>query len=348
MKPINAAICSFGLSGRVFHAPFLHVLPQYNLYGVLERSKDLARALYPSVNIYRSLDEMLADEQVELVVVNTPNHTHFDFAKRSLLAGKHVLVEKPFTVTVAEAQELIDIANEKRLCLSIYQNRRYDSDYKIVRDVIEQQLLGDLVEMEINFARYKPSIGPKVHKETPGQGGGILYDLGSHIIDQALQLFGLPQRLFADIRMVRPGSQVDDYFEILLYYNRLRVRLRATQVARESTPGYVLQGLLGSFLKSRTNIQEEELQAGKMPGHEGWGIEPATEQGVLYTNRDGELFHENLASPRSDYAEFFEKLYHAIREGGEAPVTGLQALQVIRIIEAAFESSDSGKTVAIG
>jgi predicted dehydrogenase len=203
---INTALCSFGMSGVLFHAPFIHVNKGFNLYAVWERSKNLADQKYGGVKTYRTLENMLAAEEVELVVVNTPNYTHYDYAKKALLAGKHVIVEKPFTITVKEGEELITLAKNQNRMLSVYQNRRYDSDYKTVKKIIAEGWLGELVEVEIHFDRYKEELSPKIHKEIPGPGTGALYDLGSHLIDQVLQLFGMPQAVFADIQIIRPVS----------------------------------------------------------------------------------------------------------------------------------------------
>ena len=170
MKKVNAAICSFGMSGWVFHAPFINNHPGFNFYAVLERSKNLAREKYPDVKVFRTLEEMLSDAAVELVVVNTPNKTHYDYTRQALLAGKHVICEKPFTVTVAEAEELIELAESKGVKLSVFHNRRYDSDYKTIKSVVDQKILGDIVEAELHFDRFKEELSPKLHKEIPGEG----------------------------------------------------------------------------------------------------------------------------------------------------------------------------------
>jgi scyllo-inositol 2-dehydrogenase (NADP+) len=273
MNPIKTALCSFGMSGRLFHAPFVHLNPGFILQGAWERTKKDIHNFYPEAVSYDTYEALLADENVDLVIVNTPNVTHYDFAKKALSAGKHVVVEKPFTVTVKEGEEVIALAKEKNKVISVYQNRRYDSDYKTVKKVLDEKLLGDLVEIEIHYDRYVKELSYKTHKEVAVQGTGSLYDLGSHLIDQALQLFGWPQSVFADIRIVRPISKVDDNFELILYYPALRVRLRATYLALEPIPGYVLHGTNGSFLKPKTNIQEVALLAKKLPEGDDWGKE---------------------------------------------------------------------------
>ena len=214
MNQINTALCSYGMSGTVFHAPFISIHPGFNFYGVWERSKNLAQEKYPAVKVFRTYEEMLMDPAVELVVVNTPSYTHYDYAKQALVAGKNVIVEKPFTATVEQARELVSIAKENGLKLSVFQNRRWDSDFLTVKSVLDSGVLGDILEAEFHYDRYNLVLSPKAHKETPGPAVGGLYDLGPHLIDQALVLFGMPERVFADIMMTRPGSKVDDYFEI--------------------------------------------------------------------------------------------------------------------------------------
>jgi predicted dehydrogenase len=341
MTPINTALCSFGMSGWVFHAPFLNINPGFNLYAVWERTKNLAVEKYPSIKTYRTLEDMLADNSVELVIVNTPNNTHYEYAKKALNAGKHVVVEKPFTVTVKEGKELIELAKKQNKKLSVYQNRRYDSDYKTIKRVIQQNLLGDLVEVEMHFDRFKEVISPKVHKEIPGPGTGSLYDLGSHLIDQALELFGMPEKIFADIQCVRPVSQVDDYFELLLFYKKLRVRLKSSYTVREALPGYIFHGLKGSFIKPKTDVQEEMLQAGKIPGSSDWGTEPESQKGLLHTEKNGEVIREYIQSEQGNYNEFYDGIYEAIRNDKPLPVNPEESVNVIKIIEAAYKSNQT-------
>ncbi len=347
MKPINTALCSFGMSGWVFHAPFININPGFNLYAVWERTKNLAEQKYPEVKTFRRLEDMLADEAVELVVVNTPNYTHFDYSKKALEAGKHVIVEKPFTVSVKEGEQLIEIANKAGKKLSVFQNRRYDSDYKTIKRILHANLLGDLVDVEMHFDRYKQELSAKVHKETAGPGTGSLYDLGSHIIDQALQLFGMPKKMFADIRAVRPVSQVDDYFNLLFYYDTFRVHLKSSYAVREPLPGYIFHGLKGSFIKDKTDVQEELLQAGKSPAGEDWGMEPDNQKGLLHTKLEGEVKREFFTSERGNYNEYYDGIFEAIRNEKPLPVTAEDALDVIKIIEAAYESNEKQQVISL-
>ena len=347
MQPINTALLSFGMSGWVFHAPFITSDNRFRFHSVWERSKNLAAEKYPGVITYRTLDEILNDRDIELVIVNTPNFTHFDYTKAALEAGKHVVVEKPFTIHVEEGLELIEISKRKKCMLSVFQNRRYDSDFKTVKKIVSEKLLGEVVEAEFHFDRYKEDLSPKVHKETPGPGTGALYDLGSHLIDQAIYLFGMPESVFGDIRVVRPVSRVDDYFEVLLYYQSLRVRLHSTYLARFPLPAFSVHGTKGSFIKSRADIQEDALQANQIPGHENWGREPESEQGFLHTEVNGEIIRKTIPSEPGNYGSYYEGIHQAIRSRQPPPVTAEDGLNVIKVIEAARKSSDEGRVVAL-
>jgi len=347
MQPISTAICSFGMSGVVFHAPFVHFHNGFNLRGVWERSKNLAVEKYPQVITYRSLKELLSDDAAELVIVNTPNATHYDYTKQCLLANKHVIVEKPFTNTVADGQELVELATSKGLMLSVFHNRRFDSDFRTVKKVVTEQLLGEMIEVEIHFDRFKEALSPKVHKEIPGPGIGVLYDLGSHLIDQALQLFGKPDGVFADIRTVRPLSQIDDYFDVTLIYPRLRVKLKSSLLVREALPGFILHGTKGSFLKNRTDVQEVSLMAGQTPATPGYGIEPESEQGLLHTQINGEVIRKHLPTLAGNYLDYFEGIFQCIRNGQPAPVSADDGLLVIELIEAAYKSNVEKKVIPL-
>jgi scyllo-inositol 2-dehydrogenase (NADP+) len=347
MQPINTAICSFGMSGVVFHAPFIHYHPGFNLHGVWERTKQLAAAKYPGVKTFRSLEELLADDAVELVIVNTPNYTHYEYTKKALEANKHVIVEKPFTNTVSEGEELIELAKQKGLKLAVFHNRRYDSDFRTVQKVVQEKLLGEIIEVEIHFDRFKEELSPKVHKEIPGPGTGVLYDLGSHLIDSALTLFGKPEGVFGDIRTVRPVSQIDDYFDVTLFYPKLRVKLKSSLLVREALPGFILHGTKGSFLKHRTDVQEVSLMAGDTPETPGYGIEPESEQGLLHTEIDGKEIREKIPTLPGNYLDYFEEVYQSIRNNKPEPVTGSQALDIIKIIEASYLSNKEKRVVSL-
>jgi len=347
MNKIKTAICSYGMSGKLFHAPFIALNDGFELYAACERSKKEINEKYPSVISYSSFEELLNDGNIELLIINTPNYTHYDFAKRALLADKHIVVEKPFCNTVAECDELIALAKEKNKIISVYQNRRWDSDFKTVKKVVDEKLLGEIVEAEFHFDRYDENLSYKLHKETPGPGAGIFYDLGPHLIDQALQLFGMPKALFADITAMRQVSKVDDYMELILFYDRLRVRLKSGYLVKEPIPSYVVHGTKGSFIKSRRDIQENALKQNISPAAKDWGVEPISEEGLLHTTINRETIRTRIPTERGDYGTYYELLYLAIRNGAAIPVTAAEGRNVIYIIEKAFESVRDKKLVNI-
>ncbi|RZJ68492.1 MAG: oxidoreductase [Flavobacterium sp.] len=338
MQQIATALLSYGMSGKIFHAPFLELHPGFELKGAWERSKKLIQEDFPTVKSYSSIDELLSDD-IDLVIVNTPTETHFEYAKAALLAGKHVLVEKAFTSTVAEAEELDELANEQNLTLAVFQNRRWDSDFKTVKDIFDKDILGDIVEAELHYDRYNPNLSPKTHKETRNAGSGVLKDLGPHIIDQALVLFGFPDALFADLRPTRENSLVDDWFDITLFYKDFRVRLKSSYFVREPLPSYILHGKKGSFLKSRGDVQEDDLKLGKKPMVTDWGKEPEFRSGVLHTEIEGVELREHVPTIPGNYYGFFDELYHAIKKHKPSPVSASDGIKTMRIIEAAIQSS---------
>ena len=346
MYKIKTALLSYGMSGKVFHTPFLNFHPGFELLGSWERSKKLIQIDFPEMKSYDSIDELLADE-VDLVIVNTPVETHYEYAKKVLLSGKHAVVEKAFTTTVVQAQELAAIAKEKNVKLSVFQNRRWDSDFKTVQKILSDEVLGDIVEAEFHFDRYNPLLSPKQHKETRNSGAGILKDLGPHLIDQALCLFGLPQSVFADIQITRAQSLVDDYIDILLYYSSFRVRLKAGFFVREANPAYVIHGKKGSFLKPRGDVQEDELKLGKKPNLDTWGTESIVKQGLLHTETNGEIVKKHIPTLQGNYYDFFDGVFYSITNDIEEPVTATDGIHVMKIIEAAIESSAQQKVVLL-
>lgn len=345
--PIKTGLCSYGHSGYAFHAPFLHVHPGFELTAVTERSKHLAQQRYPYVKIYPDVMSMINDPSLELIIVNTPNYSHYEYTKAALLAGKHVVVEKPFTVNSAEGEELIEVAKKQNKLIIVYQNRRYDSDYKIVRKVVEEGLIGDVLEVEFHYDRFKEELSYKKHKELAAPGTGVLYDLGSHLIDQALTIFGMPEAVFGDVRIIRKDSVVDDYFELLLYYPNLRVRLKSSYLVKEALPAYILHGRKGSFIKSKSDIQEALLMKGVLPDTPDWGEEAPAEWGLLHTEAGGKTVKELLPGGNGNYLDFYKGVYAAIREGKANPVTPEEGLNVVKIIEAGALSSKERRVVTL-
>lgn len=345
--PLKAGLCSYGMSGRVFHAPFLHCLEEFDLAAVTERHHQKAAQRYPAIQSYRSVTAMLEDPTLEVVVVNTPNVTHYEYAKQALNAGKHVIVEKPFAATAAQAEELIALAGATGRLLVVFQNRRWDSDFQAVQHVVEDKRLGKLIEAEFHYDRYRVAPSPKKHKEEAAPGVGLIYDLGPHLIDQAIALFGKPDAVFARVQSHRPDSQVDDYFMIQLLYPDFNCTLKSSLLVREPIPAYVLHGTLGSFLKSRADVQEAELDKGKSPCTASWGTEPRAEEGLLHTTENGVEICQQIPTPQGGYQEFYRGVYACLRKGKPTPVPLSDSLLNLQIIEAALESQQNTAIVAL-
>lgn len=339
MEKIKAALLSFGMSGKVFHAPFISLHPGFELAGAWERTKKDIEEMYPGAKSFSSAEEILEDESISLVVVNTPTYTHYEYAKKALLAGKHVIVEKAFTTTVAEAEELKELAEKQNKRLAVFQNRRWDSDFKTVKKIVDEKLLGEIIEAEFHYDRYNPSLSPKIHKEEKNAGAGILKDLGPHLIDQALFLFGMPEAVFADLRTTREHSDVEDWFDILLYYPTFRVRLKAGYFVREAVPAFAVHGRKGSFLKPRGDVQEPSLLKGVKPNSEGYGIEPKELEGILHTEINNAEIRESIPTLPGNYMDYYELVYQSIAQNMAEPVTATDGVNVMKIIEAAIKSS---------
>jgi len=351
MQLVKVGLCAFGMSGKVFHAPFLKEHPGFFMSAVVERSKEDSKEKYPDAEIYRSVEEMLENADIEVVVVNTPVQTHFEYVKMALDAGKNVIVEKPFTVTVSEAEELVNLAENKNLFLSVYQNRRFDRDYLQVQKVLAEGKLGNVREAEIRFDRFRTEASGKEHKENPEQNGsGSVHDLGSHLVDQAVQLFGFPDKLFADVFSMKGEAYANDYFEILLYYkNDLRVRLKSSVFTKEEHFAYKIHGDKGSFLQERTDNQENELTAGKIPAYGKEWMEPLKESdGILtYLNENSETKRVLTSSEFGNYMNYYQQIYEHIVFGYALPSLGNEVVQNMKIIEAALESSKKGKIIEL-
>lgn len=351
MQLVKVGLCAFGMSGKVFHAPFLKEHPGFFMSAVVERSKEDSKEKYPDAEIYRSVEEMLKNADIEVVVVNTPVQTHFEYVKMALEAGKNVIVEKPFTVTVSEAEELVNLAENKNLFLSVYQNRRFDRDYLQVQKVLAEGKLGNVRETEIRFDRFRTDPSGKDHKENPEQNGsGSVHDLGSHLVDQATQFFGFPENVFADIFSMKGEAYANDYFEILLYYkNDLRVRLKSSVFTKEDHYAYKIHGDKGSFLQERTDNQENELVAGAIPAYGKEWMESLKEpDGVLnYLNENSETKRVLTSSEFGNYMNYYQQIYEHIVFGYALPSLGNEIVQNMKIIEAALESSKKGKVVEL-
>ena len=342
-RPIIVGLIGAGSVARVFHIPVIQSVPGLRLKTVVDRHGD--RTYGPGVAVVRDADTFLQDDEIDLVVVATPNTSHYDLARQSLLANKHVVVEKPFTTTSEQARQLIELAHQQKRILSVHQNRRWDGDFLTVRKVLEGKMLGRLVEYESHFDRFRNALRPGSWREESGEGTGILFDLGSHLIDQAQVLFGLPRMITAEIRIQRDNGKADDNFEVILDYNQLKVTLKAGVLVREPGPRFILHGTEGSFVKYGLDPQEEALKRGLTPLEPNWGQEPKVLWGKLNTQLGDLHVDGQIETVAGCYQAFYQNMAGAIMGQQELAVKPEQALNTIRIIELAFQSNEQKRTL---
>ncbi len=347
MKAIKTALASYGMSGLVFHGLLLEAHPGFEIRKVLERHKNDSELKHPGAVLVRTYEEILDDPEIELVIVNTPDYLHYGMSLAALQAGKHIVVEKPFTLKASEADEIIAKAKERKLMVSVFQNRRWDGDFLTVKEVIKNELTGRLVSFESHFDRFRSYI-QESWKEDASLGAGTLYNLGSHMIDQALQLFGMPKHLFADVRAQRTGSMVDDSFDIFMYYPNVKCIVRGSYLVKEPGPRYILHGTKGSFLKYGLDPQEQMLKSGHLPSEENWGTEPKENWGLLNLDKPGTDYKQRIETKAGNYSFYYDSIYGHLRNGAPLAVNAEEARDVICIIEAAYESAKSGKVIGMG
>lgn len=340
---VYVGLIGYGLAGAVFHAPLIRSVPGLRLAAIATRREAQVMTDLSGVAVHPTPEVLIAEPGIDLVVIASPNETHFPLARAALEAGKHVVVDKPFTNTSAEADELIALAARKGRLLSVFQNRRWDADFLTVRRCIEQGLLGEVASYEAHFDRFRPAIKPG-WREQASPGSGILYDLGAHLIDQALVLFGSPRAVTADVLAQRPGARTVDHFHLTLDHGRRRVIVRSSTLVREPGPRFAVHGDGGSFLKYGIDGQEDALKAGKRPGMPAWGREDPRWFGTLVT-ADGE--RRTIESLPGCYEAYYEGIAAAILDGAPPPVRAEESRDVIRIIEAAMRSSSERRTIPL-
>lgn len=334
-QPVKTALLSYGMSGEIFHAPLISSLPEFELTNIVQRRGSSAKERYPRVRIAKSIDEAIADPETELVVVNTPNETHFDFALAALDAGKHVVVEKPFTVDPEEGLRLIEIARSKNRILSVFQNRRWDGDFMTVHKIIRDGSVGKLVEFEAHYDRFRNYVEPNTWKEEKRPGTGILYNLGSHMLDQALVLFGMPQYIDARIGVQRPGGAVDDFYDIRMEYPEHLAIVKSSYLVKAELPRYIIHGTEGSFTKAGLDPQEQDLKDKKNLNSHEWGREAEEYWGKLETVKGTKM----VETIPGNYGAFYANIFDAIRKGEPLAVRPEDAVDVIRLISRCYESA---------
>jgi scyllo-inositol 2-dehydrogenase (NADP+) len=345
---ISTAVISYGISSKTFHIPFITTHGGYSLDMILERSGNTCKEKFPHVKVAKTIEEVLNDPSIELVVITSPNTTHFPYAKAALEAGKHVVVEKPFTNTSAEALALIELSKKTGKICSVFHNRRYVADFLTMKKILEDGLLGEPREFFAHYDRYRPE--PRTYglwREHELPGSGVFYDLGPHLIDQALVLFGKPNFITADIRKMKPYSKVDDFFDVKLEYDNLIVTLHSSMLVREMGPRYMIHGTKGSFIKHGEDPQEDLLKAGAIPTGPDWGKEEENNFGLIHTEKEGKVIREIYPSLKGSFGCYYDNLFKTIRNKEPLRETAIDGYNVIRLIQLAFESSEKKKTISI-
>jgi scyllo-inositol 2-dehydrogenase (NADP+) len=335
----NVGLVGFGFAGKVFHAPVIRATPGLRLAAIVQRHGAPDRR-YPDVEFVRSVDELLT-RPIDLVVIATPNPSHHALAKQCLLAGRNVIVDKPFTTTLAEAEDLVQVAKRQQRLLSVYQNRRYTGDFDTVRRLVTEGAIGRVVSYEAHFDRFRPELKPGAWREQPGPGSGVWFDLGPHLLDQALLLFGIPEAIGADIRIERDGAMVDDAFDVPLQYPRLRAVLRASMLRAPSAPSFAVHGIEGSFIKYGLDPQEAALKEGRTPDEPNWDTEPPELYGTL-TTPEGT---RKIPTIPSSFTRYYENVRDVLLGKAQPAVMPEQALNVMRGLVLAVASSEQRRVL---
>ena len=342
-RVIRVGLAGYGMAGAIFHAPVIAAVPQLRITAVMtSRAEDVARDL-PEASTVATARALFADPAIDLVVIATPNPSHFELAEQALRAGKHVVIDKPMTISVGEADALIALAAETGRVLSVYQSRRWDNDFQTVRQLIETGRLGHVSAYEAHYDRFRPEVKAG-WRERAQPGSGVLFDLGSHLIDQALTLFGRPETVYADVLNLRPQARVDDYFHIVLGYRDRRAIVHASCLVREPGPHFAVHGDRGSFIKYGMDSQEAALKAGQRVGTPGWGEDDPAAYGTFVA---ADETRESVPTLPGNYAAYYAGVAAAINGTGPVPVTASAARDVIAIIEIARRSAAERRTIAL-
>ncbi|MBZ0184957.1 MAG: oxidoreductase [Candidatus Obscuribacterales bacterium] len=338
---MNVALIGYGYAGQTFHAPLIESVPGLNLSLIISSKPEKVNKDLPDLLVCPKPEFAFESEKVDLIVIATPNDTHFDLCKRALEAGKHVVVDKPFTTTASQARELIELAEKKEVLLSIFHNRRYDADFLTLRRLLEKGILGQISHFESHFDRYRPHV-KKRWREQSIEGGGLWYDLGSHLVDQALQLFGAPESIQADLAVQREEAEAVDYFHVVLRYGTTRVILHASTLCAAESARFIVHGNLGSYVKYGLDTQEESLKNARHKiDSPDWGLDE--KNGILITYEKGNPKSVPVPTEKGDYASYYAAVKESIDNGAPNPVSPNQALTVMEIIELGYASELEAK-----
>ena len=347
MRDLSTAIIGFGLSGSSFHAPIITNVPGFHLSYVVTSQSSKVIDRYPNTEVISNTNELFMIPDIELVIITAPNLEHYPLAKKALESGKHVILEKPFVLKSSQGEELIKIAREKNLFLSVFQNRRWDNGFLTLKKCLKEKIFGEIFNYEAYFDRFRPIVSSIKWREQAVEGSGILYDLGAHLIDQSLELFGMPTDLFADLEMQRDGSKAIDYFNLILKYEKMRVTLGSSSIMASSRPILSIFGTKGSFIKNGLDPQENDLRSGKTPKSHKWGEEDELFSPSVTLLNYGVLSETKLKSLHGAYQNYYIGVYNSIVKGEENPVKPETALNNIKIIELAIESWREKKWISV-
>lgn len=336
MSPVlRVGLIGYGYAGQTFHAPLLACIPGVVLSRICTSKPELVQRDWPGCAVDATPDQTLSHPDVDLIVIATPNDTHAPLAAAALRAGKHVVVDKPFTLTVAEAEALVALANQQQRVLSVFHNRRWDADFLTLQQLLAAGVLGEVCHLESRFDRFRPQVRER-WRERAEQGGGLWYDLGPHLLDQAVCLFGMPKRLQAQLHTVRPGGSRDDWAHVLLDYGNRHVELRASMLVGGGLPRFAVHGTKGSWIKFGLDVQEQQLQQGMRPADPDWGLDP--QPGELLPHGD----EAQSLSLRGNYPAYYAAIRDCILLGTANPVSAASALAVMRLLERARQSALEG------
>ncbi|MCP4426637.1 MAG: oxidoreductase [Chloroflexi bacterium] len=340
---VHVGLIGYGYAGQVFHAPIIDTAVRLQLTTIVSSNPGKVTRDFSGVQVMSDVSALFSDAHIDLIVIATPNTTHFPLAQQALAAGKHVVIDKPFVIDTTESDILINLAAQTGAVLSVFHNRRWDNDYRTLTQLVKQGELGDVYTFQSHYDRHKPTVRDR-WREWDEPGAGLLYDLGSHLIDQAVQLLGMPDSVWADLGCQRAGAQIDDYFHVVLRFGERRAILHGGSLVAQPPFRFAVHGSKGSYIKHGLDPQEAALLAGERPCNPGWGVEPKELHGELF-KPNGES--ASVPSLRGRYEDFYAGMARAILEGERAPVTAVSARNVIAIIQAAQESAQTGQTIAL-
>jgi predicted dehydrogenase len=344
---LNVALCSYGMSGKVFHAPLITAEPQLHLHTILQRSSDSALADYPQAHVAKRFEEILANPDIHVVVVNTPNEYHYPMTKAALLAGKHVVTEKPFTLSLTEGKELIELAKQQQKVLAVFHNKRLETDHLTVEKILADGVLGRVVEIEWHYDRYRNVITHKAWKEDKLPGSGTWFDLGVHMLDSMLCLLGRPQAVNADMRSLRRAEGSTDYFNVCFHYADMRVILRSSTFVSEKGATVSIHGDKGSLLKFGQDVQEQQLMNGLRPYQANWANHGSDNIAILHRQLENDSERTQIESERGCYERFYRNIADAINGKDILRFPAQQALLAVEMLLAAEESNRLQKTIQV-